>query len=323
MANNNTRPLISRIVDKLPIVGRAISKKRATEQILSEFGNRLERIEQDHGDALKNFGNSVARAEQCQAAFTIRLENLECRIGQYEAPHYTSGDLPPENFLGFTPQRYSTNVEAYKRQGGIFDLGYYQPIYNNGDLIRLYSFGMFFDLIRKDKIPGDIAEIGVWKGDTAIILANFARSNGINAYLLDTYEGFDSRDLSENENHLRGCFSDTSLETVRARIGDESVHYIKGYFPDTSIQLPPDNRYCFINIDCDLYGPVLSALEYFYPRIAEGGFLIIHDYMSLMWDGPIKAVDEFFSDKPEQIIPLSDYAGSVVIRKIGRVKSFV
>jgi hypothetical protein len=43
--------------------------------------------------------------------------------------------------------------------------------------------------------------------------------------------------------------------------------------------------------------------------------LIVHDYSSLCWDGAERAVDEFFADKPECLVPLTDSAGSVVIRK--------
>jgi hypothetical protein len=56
-------------------------------------------------------------------------------------------------------------------------------------------------------------------------------------------------------------------------------------------------------------------LSYFYPRMLPGGYIIVHDYASLAWSGAEKAVDEFFADKPEAIIPLTDGGGSVVIRK--------
>jgi O-methyltransferase len=46
-----------------------------------------------------------------------------------------------------------------------------------------------------------------------------------------------------------------------------------------------------------------------------GGFLIIHDYMSLYWDGVEKAINEFFADKPERFIPIPDKSGTIVIRK--------
>ncbi len=38
--------------------------------------------------------------------------------------------------------------------------------------------------------------------------------------------------------------------------------------------------------DCDLYEPTLQLCEYFYPRIAEGGYLLFHDYWVPEHDPP-------------------------------------
>lgn len=70
------------------------------------------------------------------------------------------------------------------------------------------------------------------------------------------------------------------------------------------------------NIDTDLYAPIKAGLEYFYPRLTTGGFLIMHDYMSLCWDGAIRAIDELFADKLEFIIPVTDVAGTGMMWKV-------
>jgi hypothetical protein len=71
-----------------------------------------------------------------------------------------------------------------------------------------------------------------------------------------------------------------------------------------------------VHIDTDLYAPIMSGLEYFYPRMVPGGYLIIHDYGSLTWEGAEKAVDTFFADKPESVIQIPDSSGSAVIRRL-------
>jgi hypothetical protein len=45
------------------------------------------------------------------------------------------------------------------------------------------------------------------------------------------------------------------------------------------------------------------------------GFLIVHDYSSLHWPGAEQAVDEFFADKPENIVLMLDISGSIIVRK--------
>ena len=41
----------------------------------------------------------------------------------------------------------------------------------------------------------------------------------------------------------------------------------------------------------------------------------MHDYGSLYWDGLEKAVDTFFADRVEAIVPIPDMCGTVVARK--------
>jgi hypothetical protein len=217
------------------------------------------------------------------------------------------------------PQRYWGQYQRYQERGGLVDLeedirGFITGGHV-GDISRFYFFCMAFDLIHKEGLPGDLAELGVYRGNTATLLARIARRLGRHAYLLDTFEGFDKSDLRGVDAGQPVQFTDTSLDGVRSLVGEENVEYIKGHFPDSASALP-ETSYCLVHVDCDLYAPIMSALEYFYPRLVPGGFLIIHDYSSMAWDGAERAVDEFFEDKPEPIVPLTDGAGSVVIRKM-------
>jgi hypothetical protein len=156
-----------------------------------------------------------------------------------------------------------------------------------------------------------------WKGNTAVILADFTRHVGSTAYLLDTFGGFSNDDLKGIDADKPMEFADTSADSVADLVGTESVKFVKGYFPDTQDQIPIDARFALVHIDCDLYKPFKAGLEYFYPRLVRGGFLVMHDYSSLSWDGVERATDEFFADKPEAVIPIPDKSGTAVIRKTG------
>jgi Macrocin-O-methyltransferase (TylF) len=232
-----------------------------------------------------------------------------------------SAPLAPWPFRADPPQRYWANRLRYAERGGLVHLladadkfVAAQPG-NAGDMARFFFFCMVLDQLAKEELPGDIVEIGVYRGATASILANIARRLNRTAYLLDTFEGFADSDLVGIDDDKPSVFDDTSLEQVRAFVGDENVQYIKGHFPATASELPPDGSYCLVHIDCDLYAPTRSALEYFYPRMVPGGFIIVHDYSSLHWDGAETAVDQFFAGRSEAVVPLPDGAGSVVIRK--------
>jgi len=219
------------------------------------------------------------------------------------------------------PQRFQIDEESYRRVGGSIDLdpfvkGFLGERGPDADMTRFYAFCLVFEQLIKEGIPGDLLELGAYQGRTATLLAQMARRLGRTAYVLDTFEGFDARDMVSHDQGARvGAFGDTSLEAVRALVGEDSVRYVKGYFPDTARELPDDATYCLVHVDCDLYTPIINALDYFYPRMAPGGFIIVHDYTSPSWAGAERAVDEFFADKPESVIPMPDGAGTAMIRR--------
>lgn len=219
------------------------------------------------------------------------------------------------------PERFSGNHHRYLAQGGQLDIdrllgGFTAGHENNrGDLNRFYALALIYDQIVRERLHGDVAELGVYKGNTAFILADLARRIGSTAYLLDTFEGFDAGDLQGVDANKRFEFGDTSLPQVQALVGTEGVRYVKGFFPDTAEQIPANARFCLVHIDCDLYAPFKSALAFFYDRLVPGGFMVMHDYSSLHWDGAQRAVDEFFSKRSESVVPLPDGAGTVVVRR--------
>jgi hypothetical protein len=138
----------------------------------------------------------------------------------------------------------------------------------------------------------------------------------VTAYLLDTFEGFSKKDLAGLDEKQPMQFADTSLEAVKLLVGEQNVSFVQGYFPDSAKRLPENARYSIVHIDCDLGAPFLAALQYFYPRLVRGGFMIMHDYSNLYWDGAERAIDEFFADKLEKLMPIPDKSGTVVVRKV-------
>lgn len=51
----------------------------------------------------------------------------------------------------------------------------------------------------------------------------------------------------------------------------------KGYFPETADGL--EMEFCFVNLDMDLYEPILERLRFFYPRMVNGVAILVHDYI--------------------------------------------
>ncbi len=67
-------------------------------------------------------------------------------------------------------------------------------------------------------------------------------------------------------------------------------------------------------MDADLHNPTLAGLEFFYPRLSEGGVILIHDY-NTDWPELMKAVDTFVSGITESLIPVADADSTVMIIK--------
>jgi predicted O-methyltransferase YrrM len=172
------------------------------------------------------------------------------------------------------------------------------------------------DYLIEEKLVGNIAEVGVYKGNSAFLLAKYAQRVNSTCYLFDTYEGFDQRDFQGvDSNNKTVSFSDTSLEYVKQIVGEKNVVYVEGYFPESLKQVDELSAFSLVHIDCDLEKPISEALKYFYPKLIKGGFLIMHDHSSLFWPGAKNAIDAFFKDKGEFIIPIPDKSGTCVIRK--------
>jgi hypothetical protein len=192
---------------------------------------------------------------------------------------------------------------------------YDSEIQNAGDLPRLYLLLLNIARVLKDGIAGDFAEIGVYKGNTARILAGAARAEGRQLFLFDTFSGFDAADQAGSDNPSRS-FTDTSLEAVKQFVGAEAVTYVAGRFPDSLAQVAMPERFALVHLDCDLYQPTLAGLSYFYPRLSSGGLLILHDYSSGHWSGCAQAIDEFMKGKPERPVLLPDKSGTAIVVKV-------
>lgn len=186
---------------------------------------------------------------------------------------------------------------------------------NLGDLTRLHMLALNLGHLIEENIPGDFAELGVYKGNSAKILAEFSRRAGRKLYLFDTFSGFDPRETRRLAAEVAAAFRDTNLEAVTAFVGKKGVVYIPGLFPESLRGGPELGNFALVHVDCDLYEPMKAGLEFFYGRMSRGGMFILHDYASGHWPGIRRAVDEFLLDKPERLVLIPDKSGTAILRK--------
>ncbi len=151
---------------------------------------------------------------------------------------------------------------------------------NGGDTARLWSFILNCKQVLSEEIQGDFAELGVWRGNTASVLAYYAATYNRQVLLFDTYEGFSKEDLQGIDAAKDTNFNNTSIELVKQVIGNNSryCHFVKGFFPGTITADHSSRQYAIVSLDCDLYAPTKAGLEFFYPRMPKGGLFLLHDY---------------------------------------------
>ncbi len=165
------------------------------------------------------------------------------------------------------------------------------------------AYHIYMATKRTQKIPGDIAEVGVYKGGSAKIICSAKGDKHL--HLFDTFEGLPKvEDIDMVWPFYEGKFA-ASYDSVQKYLGDESnVYFYKGIFPGTSDPIR-DKKFSMVNLDVDTYESTKQCLEFFYSRMSPGGILISHDYITA--PGVKKAFDDFFDGKAE---PVLETAGS-------------
>jgi O-methyltransferase len=165
---------------------------------------------------------------------------------------------------------------------------------------------LYLAVKKTQKINGNIAEVGVFKGGSASLIAK-ANTTCKKIYLFDTFDGLPDLNTFDNSTQFYSGQFKSSYDEVKEYLSKyENINIHKGYFPSTS--KPIENElFSFVHLDVDLYETTLECLKFFYPRMTKGAILISHDYTWAI--GVRKAFNDFFSDKPEPIIEL-DFIGS-------------
>lgn len=185
------------------------------------------------------------------------------------------------------------------------------------DYVRHSTLELLSKVIEKKGICGNVAELGVYKGDFAkYINALFPKRT---LYLFDTFEGFDKKDIDFDNaygfsKNINDQFKDTSVNDVLSKMPyPKNCIVKKGYFPETAVDV--EDTFCFVSIDTDLYTPIYEGLRYFYPRLSNGGYILIHDYFNSHYRGVSEAVEQFCETNGIWFVPVSDEYGSVIITK--------
>jgi len=147
-------------------------------------------------------------------------------------------------------------------------------------------------------LPGDYAEVGVFRGASAVLLGHVLSGSSKRLHLFDTFQGMPETE-KERDLFRAGDLANTGLAEVRERLAFcPQADFHPGFFPETATALPSE-RFAFVHVDVDIHRSVLDCCEFFYPRMSGGGCMVFDDYGYVNCPGAKQAVDTFFADKPE------------------------
>lgn len=182
---------------------------------------------------------------------------------------------------------------------------------------RGYALWSAVNTVLDQDLPGALVECGVWRGGSAMLMALTLLQRGVanrEIILFDTFTGMtepgpEDQDLhghmaddlmrnSQGEDIAALVRAEAPLDEVRALLESTGydqrlLRFIKGDVRET-LTRTQTLRIALLRLDTDFYDSTLAELRELYPRMTQGGVLIIDDYGH--WSGARKAVEDYFSD---------------------------
>jgi O-methyltransferase len=177
-------------------------------------------------------------------------------------------------------------------------------------LLRLDDLQACVESVVNDGIPGDLIEVGCWRGGAGILMRatlDCLGAEGRTVWLADSFQGFPAPVSDEGGGPDAPAYPQTlepymaSFDYLAApfdevvegfaRFGcSDGVSFVKGFFEDTLPRLS-GRRWSLARLDADTYDSTMLALACLYPGLSPGGYLVIDDYGAL--EECRAAVDEF------------------------------
>ena len=195
---------------------------------------------------------------------------------------------------------------------------------------KLISKIFFLNLVKS--LPGDIIELGVFKGSGMMAWLKAIHSFGINNKRVIGFDIFDEEKLTSGINTvdketMRSLFEQRSFQsigykkTLEDKIRNAGYNNFELVEGDVFQTIPvmtesrPGLRACIINFDLDLYEPTKFCLENLWNNVTPGGILIFDEYSIDEWTES-NAVDEFIAGKNLQLIRTNFESPSAYIIKM-------
>jgi len=187
---------------------------------------------------------------------------------------------------------------------------------------RMYLLSQAILNAKEKRLEGDFVECGVWRGGNILLYKLLNDFYGLNKtiFAYDTFEGMNTPEnididlrgnyaykllqVSKKSENIKNIHCVVKIDTVKKNISRysnlENINFIIGSVEKSLLlekNLP--KKISVLRLDTDWYASTKIELEILYPRLVQGGVLIIDDYGH--WQGARRAVDEYFFNKKKMV----------------------
>lgn len=146
------------------------------------------------------------------------------------------------------------------------------------------------EIIINENIPGDFVETGIWRGGSCIFMAAILKAYNVtdrNIWGFDSFEGLpkpnaekyprDADDPHWKRDELAIPYEEVLENFKRCHLLSNQIKLVKGFFSDT---LPKNeiDKIALLRLDGDMYESTYVALENLFPKVVQGGYIIVDDF---------------------------------------------
>jgi hypothetical protein len=173
--------------------------------------------------------------------------------------------------------------------------------------VNLARFLFFYDLYKKTiNLNGHIADVGTWKGASFLFMAKmvklFEPYNTTQVYAFDWFQGMDpgKDDDKAQAGNYRADFDSLNKLVELQGLSDiaiinkmDVITELAPYFEDR-----PWMRFKFVFIDCGIEGVLESSMANFWPRLVNGGVLVLDHYNSEASPTESRILEKYIGNLP-------------------------
>ncbi|MEM7457119.1 MAG: TylF/MycF/NovP-related O-methyltransferase [Planctomycetota bacterium] len=187
------------------------------------------------------------------------------------------------------------------------------------------SFNLVQMLRTTSGLSGATLEAGCYRGLSSLLMCKAMRQaddrfDGTGHTMIDSFKGLSRPGKVDGPRaqakFRNGLFRLNSIAGLRETIADfPGVEIKRGWIPQVFDNLP-ERRYRFVLISVGLFEPTLSSLRYFYPRMVDGGIVLVSGYgiyTNGYWPGCARAVVSYSSESGVPAVPMQ--AGNCILIK--------